>query len=688
MDGDTIPPWIENLAPASGQGDVDPKTTVQFDVLDSTGIDLNSLYVSLFNMTLNSNIPFKLTEKTEISKGKSSGYHVVATPGNTIGYNDSIEVRIFAIDLEQNEMADTLHYLFNTIEDIKGPSIVVYSPVGEKVEIKPHFRIQIKDTLSGVDTASVVFSWKYQGEVEENIIDKKLYQSVKELNPGSLFEYVFFLEDRLDYDTTVELFARAKDKENNPGSKHSTITTRKYDEDPPWIEYVDPKPDIELPFSQTIFSFKLGDDLTFVNKERIIVDIHTDTVGQNGAQEFREWHFKYNDGLMDITEEKNYLVVNCEPPDDDPFRFYFNDKVEMKVFATDSCENDTTFHAAFNTRQDNDAPYLVSSEPEDRSTNNPLDTGIKLVLSDDLSGILLNTIRVRMLDKPMYEGEPDSLAWENAPMLYPGLMKKVFPMQALAAAAKVELEMPAGSINFDFNRTIWLWIYAEDNVERFPNKLDMVISFGSEEKLSDLLFISANFPPQKYSVGDTVKITAKVANKFAAVAAMFDITFAFEGEEDIHDSVMVQPVFNAPDGKDYEGSLPLNAQGKYRIVITVDKENSVMEQDETNNVFYLPIDVVDGKLEVKSNPFTPNGDGLNDDAYFNCEQFKLEAPTVKIFDIRGRFIKELTQNDLIGKKFKWDGRDKNGNEVMPGVFLFILQDKGHAIKNGCVVVAR
>ncbi|MCI0511785.1 gliding motility-associated C-terminal domain-containing protein, partial [candidate division KSB1 bacterium] len=93
------------------------------------------------------------------------------------------------------------------------------------------------------------------------------------------------------------------------------------------------------------------------------------------------------------------------------------------------------------------------------------------------------------------------------------------------------------------------------------------------------------------------------------------------------------------------------------------------------------------KLIVRSNPFTPNGDGINDDAYFFCKEFKLELPSIKLFDLRGRFVRQLTELDS-ESRFRWDGRDENGADTMPGVYLFILQDKGESIMNGCVVIAR
>jgi len=690
IDGDTLPPWVVNELPAPEQTDVDPKTMVQFDVLDSSGVDLSSLSLSLFNISLKVSIPYQLTENTEIREARYSGYHIVATPdAGFMGYNDTIQVKIFATDVEQNPMKGTLTTRFVTQIDTTAPEITVVSPVKQKVDIRPRFNVKFRDILSGVDTATVVFSWKYVEESMYQIIPKSCYppDSIKVIL--DTLNYTFFRADTFAYDRYIDLSVQAADSEGNITRLDTLIKTRKYDEEPPWIEYIDPKPEDELPFTQSDFRFRLGDVLSHVVKEKICVDISADTLRHGGAQGARNWHFCYGDGGMRIMEEEKYLVVTITPPADDPFQFFMNETIQMDVYAVDAFANDTTFSAYFTTKQDLEAPYLVSSAPADQSSNTPGDTGIKLELADNLSGIRLSTLRVYLKNQSRFDPEPDPADWTNAEELYPdfGKMKIIQPVNPVDVAAKVQLEMPAGTMLFDVNRRIFLKILAEDAV---VNKMDTVISFCTEEKFPDLFIKSAAcLPTGKYTVGDTVNIFPLIANQYATVSDVFDVSFELEGETGPQDTVWIDPPFEVSAGKEcLPGKLLLSTAGTYTILITVDKQNSVMEQDEDNNILRIPIEVDGGKLTVKSNPFTPNEDGINDDACFYCEQFQLENPCIKIFDLRGRFIKELGGSDFYEKKFRWDGRDNNGNQVMPGVFLYILQDQGQPVANGCVVVAR
>lgn len=687
IDGDTLPPWVENLFPMPEQADVALSSDIQFDVLDSTGVE--NIHYSLFNLTLNTAVECTTIESREIPAAKYSGYHYTVKPKENFTCNDTIQIKIFATDVQQNAMKDTLTTRFFTQIDTTAPEIVVVSPEGKKADIRPQFNVKLRD-ISGVDTATVVFGWRHAEESMNRIIAKSCFQPAKFIaEQDTLIEYSFFIADSFQYDHFIDLFVEAADKEGNSVTHWWHIKTRKYDEEPPWIEYIDPKPEDELPFAQSDFRFRLGDALSYVVKEKICVDIYPDTLRQGGAQGARNWHFCYGDGGMSITEEENYMVVTITPPADDPFQFFMNETIRMDVYAIDAFANDTTFSSYFATLQDWVAPFLVSSAPADQSSNNPGDTGIKLELADTSSGIRLSTLRVYLINQSRFDSEPDSADWANAEELYPdsSKMKIILPENSVEVTARVQMEMPAGTMLFDVNRRIFLQILAEDAA---VNKMDTVISFCTEEKFSDLFIKSAACQPTgKYTVGDTVKIVPLIANQYATVSDVFDISFELEGETGPQDTVWINPPFEVSAGKEcLPGKLLLATAGKYNILITVDKLNSVMEQDEENNILRIPIEVDGGKLTVKSNPFTPNEDGINDDACFYCEQFQLENPCIKIFDLRGRFIKELGGSDFYEKKFRWDGRDNNGNQVMPGVFLYILQDQGQPLANGCVVVAR
>ncbi len=79
------------------------------------------------------------------------------------------------------------------------------------------------------------------------------------------------------------------------------------------------------------------------------------------------------------------------------------------------------------------------------------------------------------------------------------------------------------------------------------------------------------------------------------------------------------------------------------------------------------------------NPFTPNGDGKNDQTFFNFFVSNLteERPVqVKIYDVTGRLVKTLLDTKSTAQAYveqnaiPWDGRDDNGRLLPPGLYLY------------------
>ena len=86
------------------------------------------------------------------------------------------------------------------------------------------------------------------------------------------------------------------------------------------------------------------------------------------------------------------------------------------------------------------------------------------------------------------------------------------------------------------------------------------------------------------------------------------------------------------------------------------------------------------ELRVEPNPFTPNGDDVNDDVEISYNILKLTgkgAPVkVTIHDLSGKLVREVISEDRASGHYGrdsddvWDGRDDNGALVPPGIYLF------------------
>ncbi len=102
-------------------------------------------------------------------------------------------------------------------------------------------------------------------------------------------------------------------------------------------------------------------------------------------------------------------------------------------------------------------------------------------------------------------------------------------------------------------------------------------------------------------------------------------------------------------------------------------------------------------VEIKPNPFSPNGDGIFDEAtisFFVAKISTAKLLTVKVFDLNGDVLRTLRDElapagppepDII-----WDGRDEWGSLVLPGPYLLQVRlrtDSGDEVRTKIVTVA-
>jgi len=82
-------------------------------------------------------------------------------------------------------------------------------------------------------------------------------------------------------------------------------------------------------------------------------------------------------------------------------------------------------------------------------------------------------------------------------------------------------------------------------------------------------------------------------------------------------------------------------------------------------------------VAVAPNPFTPNGDGVNDAVRISYKIHDLtqERPvSLVVYDLAGRRVRAFpTTRGGIGRfHYEWDGRDEAGRLIPPGAYLFEL----------------
>ncbi|MFH1568206.1 MAG: FlgD immunoglobulin-like domain containing protein [Gemmatimonadota bacterium] len=102
-----------------------------------------------------------------------------------------------------------------------------------------------------------------------------------------------------------------------------------------------------------------------------------------------------------------------------------------------------------------------------------------------------------------------------------------------------------------------------------------------------------------------------------------------------------------------------------------------------------------GGVQVSSNPFSPNGDGVNDAAKISFQVLSLTTATdamVEIFDLAGRRVRVLRHQSLGAGvvEVTWDGLDDAARAVTPGSYIYRIgvdADGGEEVRVGPIAVA-
>ncbi|MDQ6478354.1 lamin tail domain-containing protein [Dyadobacter sp. LHD-138] len=113
--------------------------------------------------------------------------------------------------------------------------------------------------------------------------------------------------------------------------------------------------------------------------------------------------------------------------------------------------------------------------------------------------------------------------------------------------------------------------------------------------------------------------------------------------------------------------------------------NSQMKSEVDEDIF-----------EIEPDAFTPDYGGTG---HFAVLKYKLtssgQIATVRIYDITGRFVRNLVRNQMIGAtgEMRWDGRDESGEVVRTGYYLlltdlFDANGNKRQFKNKVVVVKK
>lgn len=97
------------------------------------------------------------------------------------------------------------------------------------------------------------------------------------------------------------------------------------------------------------------------------------------------------------------------------------------------------------------------------------------------------------------------------------------------------------------------------------------------------------------------------------------------------------------------------------------------------------------QVDISPNPFSPDGDGFDDEVTINFTLPFQANLAVRIYDTNGREVKTLLDNvPSASGQLRWDGKGDNGKMLRSGIYVWFMETSGSArlTKKGTLVLVK
>jgi spore coat polysaccharide biosynthesis protein SpsF (cytidylyltransferase family) len=626
---DSLPPFTLDHFPARGASQVPVDTKIEVRVRDLlAGVDGNSIVMRINGNSVNPAIT-----------GDSREYFLSFQPPTSFRRNDTVRAQIEAGDLAStpNRMAVD-RYMFFTQTDIKDtspPVVVNHAPAPRATAVAPNTTIsfELRDDLSGIDSASVVM--KVNGATVRPSLQRRPNGYLVSYKPATPFA----LNDTVR--VSVEARDRAAPPNVMPVENFYFVTQR--DVIPPFAANHRPAKDATNVPLETDIRVEVRDELAGVDRASLTMQVNGQLVQPA------------------ITPILQGFVLQYQPAQN----FRYNSTVQVVVRGRDLARPANEMPAdtlRFATVRDVEPPFTTDHQPAKSAADAPANTNIVLHARDLIAGVDLASMRMTVNETPVsptVSGNPQNYKLEYD------------PPQNFSAGDTVRVSFTAQDLSFPPN------VMPRENY-----------FFVVQEQLPDLAATSLR-PVGTLFVGLQGEVVGEIMNTGSIeVNRAFNVLFRVDGgtQKDTTFSKLAA-------GECATLRLPLRFQttGTHEIELIVDAGDNIREVTEANNSQKLVVQIsqapaIASRLIVRPNPFTPNNDGFNDQVEFDYAGLGLRNPSLQIFDANG--IAVWSSNSPAAGRFRWNGRDDRGREVIPGVYLYTLRDQGNNVASGYVVVAR
>lgn len=621
---DTEPPFIVGHIPKRMAVNISISQKLQFYIRDElTGVDSSGIRLTINGVAVSPQLSGSLNE-------------IVVTYNQLWNYNDSIQIKIEARDLATppNVMEPDVYY-FKTKTDYAPPLLFDRQPVAGISGVSPFTTVCFKlaDTPAGIDSNTIKI-----------YVNEERPQNIKIIGDSSLYEITIEPSVPFQYNQNVKIRVSATDLVDPPNvlnfAEWKFTTERSLDSIPPFSTGHFPgRFASNISLSQSV-SVEIVDEIKGVDSSAIKMWINSDAV----LPQISGTPARYKASYQTLSP------------------FNFNDTVWVRIQAADLADpvnvmRDDAYY--FLTQVDTNPPYVTDLSPRDNTTQVNPESQISFFLRDEVAGINRSSIQVSL------NGERVSPEIKGDSSNYSILIR---PERA-----------------FNFGQTVTIKIEAVD-LSHPPNHMEPGwFSFTIQDSYPDLMLNNLSLNPDTHiKINQDVQVCAEIQLRNLSLFHEFYFSL-FQNNQEIAGSDSLLHGFGSDTTLTICKTLQF-PKGEYYLKGIIDSRDNIAEANEVNNIAEIHFQVIEGDLQVKPNPFTPNGDGYNDAARFDISQLNLTQPVLKIFSFDS--FKKFTIEQRTSEYFLWNGRDMAGNEMPPGIYLYLLEDGMKTIAKGYVVLAR
>lgn len=109
----------------------------------------------------------------------------------------------------------------------------------------------------------------------------------------------------------------------------------------------------------------------------------------------------------------------------------------------------------------------------------------------------------------------------------------------------------------------------------------------------------------------------------------------------------------------------------------------------TQNLLREPPVSEGSRIVIEPRVFSPDGDGLDEEAVITVQAPVASGYTLKLYDRQGRLVKTFADNAAsIAGSYRWDGRSDAGNRLPIGLYICFFEAQGVETAKTTVVIAR